>query len=251
MWHDPLAPAFANALLNPQLPKPDGITGPNGKAADKRFNVYRNNVTYSLVEALGKNYPSVKAQCGDDKFSDAARLYLEAHPPRTKIMFQLGDNFANWLDQFAPAKAQMPWLADLARLECVWLHAYHVEDAKPLGPEVLSTISPDLLGAIRFKKHPAAAIIASHYAIQTMLEAGRNGGVASPKGAETVLTTRPQFAVETRVLSQGMGAFLDRLFLGQTLSEAAEAAIETDPSFDLSGGFGILLQSGASTALYR
>ena len=250
MWHDPISADFAQALLNPSLAKPAGIIGPNGKASDKRFNVYRNNVAYSLVEALGKNYPVVKVQCGDAKFSDAAQLYFSEHPPRTKIMFQLGVDFDGWLGGFAPAKAQMPWLADLARLERFWLDAYHAEDAAPLDPVLISAIAPDLLGDMRFVKHPAAALISSPFSIHSMFEAGRNGmAKPNPRHAQNVLVTRPHFNVETTLLDDGAAAFLSRLFAGQTLGQAAEAAFAQTANFDFSASLGTIFQSGAATAL--
>jgi hypothetical protein len=249
-WQSSGAPEFAEALTNSALDKPSTIIGPNGKAADKRFNVYRNNVAYSLVEALGKNYPAVKAQCGSARFSDAALLYLSEHPPRTKLMFELGQNFADWLGSFAPAKAQMPWLADLAKAERCWLDAYHAADANPLDPALLSTIPPETLGEIRFVKHPAASIVQSQFSILTMLSEGRNGmAVETPLDPQDILITRPQFDVEVRLLPVGVGKFLNQLFDGVTLAGAAEAATGTEINFDLSSALGVLLQSGATSAL--
>ena len=43
---------FTPGLLNPQVPTPANVAGHSGKAAHKRFNVYRNNVTVSLIDAL-------------------------------------------------------------------------------------------------------------------------------------------------------------------------------------------------------
>ncbi len=249
-WHSSGALEFAKALTNSALDKPSTVIGPNGKAADKRFNVYRNNVAYSLVEALGKNYPSVKAQCGDARFSDAALLYLSEHPPRTKLMFELGHNFADWLGDFAPAKDQMPWLADLAKAERRWLDAYHAADANLLDPALLGAIPPETLGKIRFVKHPAAAIVHSQFSIFTMLSEGRNGiAVESPLHPQDILITRPQFDVEVRLLPAGAAMFLRGLFEGLTLAQAAEAATETEINFNLSSALALLLQSGATSAL--
>jgi hypothetical protein len=39
------AASFSVALTNPSLQAPVGVVGPNGKGAEKRYNVYRNNVT--------------------------------------------------------------------------------------------------------------------------------------------------------------------------------------------------------------
>lgn len=256
MWHDPIASEFANALLNPSLAKPASVVGPHGKAAGKRFNVYRNNMAYSLVEALGKNYPFVKAECGEARFNDAAILYLREHPPRTKVMFELGKcsepttGFADWLDAFAPAKAQMPWLADLARTERAWLDAYHAEDASTLDPALLSTISPEMLGETRFIKHPAAFIICSPFSIFTLIERSRTGQPHNvPVEQQDVLITRPQLEVGIRKLSAGAGVFLAKLFEGANLAEAAQAATEHAADFDLAGALAVLLQSGATNAL--
>ncbi|HSO45483.1 MAG TPA: DNA-binding domain-containing protein, partial [Rhodoferax sp.] len=51
--------AFAQALLNPHMPCPGGLTTCNGSDPATRFAVYRNNVTVSLIDALADTYPVV------------------------------------------------------------------------------------------------------------------------------------------------------------------------------------------------
>jgi hypothetical protein len=51
------AVAFSPALLDPQSETPAAVTGPNEKAAVRRYNVYRNNVTVSLIDALAAIFP--------------------------------------------------------------------------------------------------------------------------------------------------------------------------------------------------
>jgi hypothetical protein len=46
------AAPFAAALMNPTHATPIDVVGPRGKSAIKRYNVYRNNVTVSLIDAL-------------------------------------------------------------------------------------------------------------------------------------------------------------------------------------------------------
>src|SRR5580693_1911459 len=48
--------AFSSALLDPEQATPDCVADLNGKTATKRYNVYRNNVTFSLIEALASVY---------------------------------------------------------------------------------------------------------------------------------------------------------------------------------------------------
>ena len=46
---------FAQALLAPEAPSPASTRDPCGGAAGVRFDVYRNNVTVSLIEAMWKS----------------------------------------------------------------------------------------------------------------------------------------------------------------------------------------------------
>lgn len=55
---------FAPALTNPDAGTPDGVVGPNGKGAIKRYNVYRNNATVSLIDALAGIFPAVQRLTG-------------------------------------------------------------------------------------------------------------------------------------------------------------------------------------------
>ena len=52
------AEGFRAAILDPRLEKPGTVAGPRGKQAVKRFNVYRNNVTVSLISALADIFPA-------------------------------------------------------------------------------------------------------------------------------------------------------------------------------------------------
>ncbi len=56
---------FAQALLNPDLPCPGGLTSWNGSDPAQRFAVYRNNVMVSLIDALADSYPGLQELVGE------------------------------------------------------------------------------------------------------------------------------------------------------------------------------------------
>lgn len=140
------AASFGRALLDPQMATPDGLTGPDGETAPKRFNVYRNNVIVSLCEALGESFPAVKALLGEEYFRALAQAFVTAHPPVSPVLIWYGAGFADFLDAFPPLKAY-PYLGDVARLEWSWLQAYHAADAAPLDPAILGSVDPQRPGA--------------------------------------------------------------------------------------------------------
>jgi hypothetical protein len=149
-----LADAFSEALLDPSLPPPDGVIGPQGKQAAKRFSVYRNNVSVSLVNALADIFPTVQRLVGEAYFRAMARVYVQQHPPKSQLIFEYGQDFADFVADFEPAR-HLVFLPDVARLERLWLDAFHAADATPLDATVLATIPPEQLAGLRFTVHPA------------------------------------------------------------------------------------------------
>ncbi|MBO6901352.1 MAG: putative DNA-binding domain-containing protein [Rhizobiaceae bacterium] len=243
---------FRAAILDPTAETPAGLTSAFGGMPRKRFDVYRNNVTVSLTTALADIFPAVSRIVGEERFADLARLFVRAHPPESPLLFRYGENFAAFIEAFAPA-ATMPYLADVARLEHAWLTAYHAADAAPLAPEMLSAIPPEELPHAKFETHPATVLIRSQYAAVSIFNANReererqriNAGIP-----ENGLVTRPELAVRLTAVTGGDATFLHALMSGNTLAEAAEAAVVADTAFDLSAAIGLVLTSGAFVAVH-
>src|SRR5258706_1798682 len=88
------AAVFARALLDPDLATPAVVAGPKSKAADKRYNVYRNNVTVSLINALAVAVPVPLPSTRMGFFPAVARFYVRATPPRLPQFFEYGRGFS-------------------------------------------------------------------------------------------------------------------------------------------------------------
>ena len=188
--------AFAPALLDGALDIPEGIVGPDGLPAPKRFNVYRNNVVVSLVEAVMDSYPAIAKLLGEDYFKAAARLFVAQHPPQSPVLIWYGADLAAFLESFPPLAAY-GYLPDVARLEWAWLEAYHAADADILKPEHLASVPEDQLADLEVKLHPACRWIRSEWPVFSLLSVNRfdgQGGVDLNKGQD-VLVTRPDLEV--------------------------------------------------------
>lgn len=72
---------FAHALMTPADEPPLF----EGRSARVRagLDIYRNNVFYSLGQALGDIYPVIKALVGDEFFGAMAREFVRAGPRRS------------------------------------------------------------------------------------------------------------------------------------------------------------------------
>ena len=89
---------FASALLDPAGATPAVVLGPAGKGAVKRYNVYRNNVTVSLINALAAVYPAVQRVTGDEFFHAMARFHVRATPPSLPLLFEYGRDFPAFIE---------------------------------------------------------------------------------------------------------------------------------------------------------
>ncbi|MDH2343342.1 DNA-binding domain-containing protein [Bradyrhizobium sp. SSUT18] len=245
------AATFAPALLDPARGVPAAVTGPNGKAGGKRYAVYRNNVTVSLIDALAAIYPAVQRITGPDFFRAMARFHVRQTPPISPLLFDYGRDFPTFIEAYEHARP-LPWLADVARIERAWLDAYHARDAAPLAPARLSAVAPDRLGDLVFTPHPAARVVRSQFSAVTIFAANRDTAPFERIDASTpedALITRAEFDVTVRHLPPGGGVFATSLMSGRPLGEAAASALETSPDFDIASNISGLIEAGAFTSI--
>ncbi|WP_087006074.1 DNA-binding domain-containing protein [Rhizobium sullae] len=238
-------------LLDPARATPLIVAGPNGKAAGKRFNVYRNNVTVSLIDALAAVFPATLRITGETFFRAMARFHVRETPPTSPLLFEYGRDFPDFIERYEHAQS-MPWLADVARIERAWLDAYHAADSAVLQPNVLACVPPERLGDLIFDAHPATRIVPSAYPAVTIFSANRASdavGRIEATAAESALVTRPMLEVEVRRLPQGADIFLADLMAGEPLGKAAATASTSCPEFDLATAIRTMFEAGAFTAV--
>lgn len=242
---------FAAGLLNPDVTKPNEVIGPNGAGADKRYNVYRNNVTVSLINALADIFPGVQKITGEEYFRAMAREYVRANPPSSPLLFLYGQDFADFIDTFEPAKT-MPYLADMARAERGWLTAYHAADIEPLDAAKLGAVEPTRLAEIKFTPHPATFVLQSAYPVHEIFMMNRGFKDVAPLDmtiGQALMLTRPQLDIRIVQLDHADHAFIQAIMQGQSLGDAAAAGTQANNAFDLNNALAMLLGTGATQSI--
>jgi hypothetical protein len=247
----PLQQAFAQALFDPSIGVPGDIVACHAEASAKRFAIYRNNVTVSLLDALAARFPVTRRIVGEEFFKNMSRVFIKAHPPTSPLMIFYGDAFPAFIAAFEPA-AEIAYLADIARLEAARTRAYHAQDCEPLDPAALQAIDANDLAYLRFNLHPSAEIISSQHPIVTIW--AMNTGLIpldeiTEWRAEDALVVRPRFDVDVHLLPPGGAAFLQSLRDGRSLAEAAEDAVAHHRDFDLGFHLAGLFRTGLAVSL--
>lgn len=241
--------AVAAALTDADVPVPAGLGAWNGSDVSRRFNVYRNNVVTSLVDALAEKFPVTCALVGEDFFRAMARIYVTGHPPQSRILAEYGSGLAHFIDGFEHAR-DVPYLGDVACLEHARTTAYHAADARSLSPEDFASLDPSAIADQRLQVHPSAKLVSSRYAIVSLWAAHQDHDDApdiaavDPFVPEAALVIRPDMDVLVFSLPPGGADFVQALATGNNIGEAAATAAAASPDFDIQTSLALLMQSG-------
>jgi len=238
---------FAAALLDPDADAPDFLVTLNDTAVAERFDVYRNNMHTSLIDALLAAFPVTARLVSEESFRALAREYLRSELPRHAALHDYGAGLTAFLRGFAPATAT-PYLPDVAALEYAWWQSYGAADAPVLSLRELATVSGEDLLTWRVRLHPAVRLVESAHPVYSIWAAHQDEGEPRPPeswAAECVLITRPHATVNVQHLGAVAVSWLGALAAGATLERAAAAAISLDPQFDLGATLLLALDAGA------
>jgi len=232
--------AGAGSALDPWLEAADAA----------RLAVYRNTVAKGCAEAIRAQFATVETVVGEAWMRDAAGLFARTHQPEVPDLSAYGAAFPDWLAAFAPA-ADMPWLADLARIDGARTEAVFAADAAPLDPQALAGLGPDDYARQALVLHPAARVLWFEVGVPGLWLALQDGPAEAALAPEPqgLLIVRPKLAVEAFALSAGPCALLAATRRGESLAQAGAAALSAEPGLDLATAFAHLIGAGAFVGL--
>ena len=236
---------FRAALLDPTVPVPSGLLDADGHAAGKRFDVYRNNVTVALIDAMRTAFPVIRKLLGDQNFDQLAQVFVRAHPPTSPLMMHYGAALPAFLAGFAPL-AHIAYLPDVARLELALRRSYHAADAPGFDPARLGAVAPEVLMASTLTLAAPVELVPSPWPLVDIWRFNMIQGAAKPRAApQSALITRVEFDPEPHPLDPAQSAWVRSILSGATLAAAQDAACATAPDFDLAALLGLLIQHNA------
>ncbi len=228
---------FTQALFSGGDSPIEKVIEPGDLDTSIRLGIYRNNVLSNYRNALRDTYPVILRLVGDEFFNAAARVFAIQSFSRSGDLHDYGEEFGSFLAAFPPAQ-DLPYLADVARLEWAAHRVFHAADAAPLDLSQLAEIGEERLSALRFTLSPAARLTDSVYPIARIWQVSQPGymgddTVSLEEGAQRVLVIRRDYAIELKPLSVGEHAMLLSLEAGHSLGYAVDEALAADTDFDV------------------
>jgi len=215
--------------------------------ASGAMRVYRNTAISGCVEALRANFPVVARLLGREMFDAVAAEHAGQCPPRRPVLALYGSRFPDWLQEQGWFH-EIPYLAEVARLERFFVESLFAADAQPAE---MSRLQDADWQALRLPLHPATRfqwLTAPAMSIWLVHQEEAVGELEFEWKAEGVLLTRPGLDVRPTRLGRAGHRFLFGIRLGESVGAAAIATVSLYPETDIGSLFTSLVDAGAFAA---
>jgi hypothetical protein len=197
-----------------------------------RLRIHRHTMLTALANALALTYPAIEALVGAEFFAQAARIFIQAEPPRAALLSLYGDAFPDFLARHEPVR-KLPYLADVARLEWTVECAAHgsVDGGAPPGADID-------LGGTRLTFVPSLTLLRTVYPAEAIWRAvlEQNGDALSridtAPAPAAVAVWRGGDGAAVMSVGAGSAVFIEDLLAGGTAESAINAAAAADPDAD-------------------
>ncbi|MGP0076489.1 MAG: putative DNA-binding domain-containing protein [Bryobacteraceae bacterium] len=225
------------------LVKPnDRLTSP------ERLAIYHRQYWYRILDSFSEDFPGLCAVLGERAFQRLSHAYLADCPSQSFTLRNLGSRLEAWLAGHPEFAGKNLALAlDMVRLEWAHIEAFDNAERKPLGPEDLLELGPELSIALQ----PHIALLELEYPVDELRikvrqhSEGRgaaSNAVAAPSERHIVrryarlkpqtiflAVHRVEFTVYYRRLEGGEFKLLQTIGQGQPIGAALDSEADLDP----------------------
>lgn len=200
----------------------------------ERLAVYSHAYKARLLEVLVGDYPALVHAVGEEAFAGLANAYLEAHPPTSYTLADLGRHFPAYLETTRPTKSEedgpdwADFLIDLARLERYYSEVFDgpgIEGQATLRPEDLTGLSQEQWLASLLIAAPCLRLATFRFAVHGFASAVRqkqDPEIPSPRPTWLAITRR-DFVVRRVAMDDDEFGLLSLLVEGKRVADALES----------------------------
>ena len=193
MAADLMRPLTRNDNLSSKVKAAEYVAPNDRLTSHERLEIYSRSYWYRVLDSLYDDFPGLRAILGDEAFHKLSLAYLTAHPSSSFTMRNLGCSLEEWLRSRRQYTGGRHALAlDMVRLEWAHIQAFDGPSSKPLEPEDLLELSPDL----RMSLQPYITLLDVHHPVDDLrIRVSRNPDV---HGAASNAVTAPHHRATKR-----------------------------------------------------
>lgn len=203
----------------------DGIASGNERLTPAmQLDIYREQFFLRHLDVLREDFRSLAHLLGDETFEALATAYLQAFPPRSFTLRDLGADLVRFVAT-APRWADDALLADLGRVEWAFVECFDAPSAPALALADLEGVPEEAWPSAIVVLQPSVQRLTLRHAAHDYRLAIRNGEAAlgRPEARPSqVVVFRGPTALQCLDLEHDAYALLDELARGAPLGDACE-----------------------------
>jgi hypothetical protein len=207
-----------------------------GMHALERVEVYREQFWLRHLPSLEDDYPTLGWALGSEAFRTLATEYLQAHPPRTWNLQELGADLPGYVARHGLWRGDAI-ACDAAKLDWSFMEAFDAPDAPPFDARVLTSVPEAAWPGACLAFHPSLRTLVLEHPLHNVRDAlKRKHPCERPAAQSTRIVVWRDGACLTRAAPLEPAAFelLTALERGAPLGEACEALARSHPEADSS-----------------
>ena len=210
-----------------------------GISPAQSLKVYYHSTRGILIDALLSTFPVVTRLVGDPFMKAMVTEFMREYPCGTGDLNAYGAALSHFIQTFSPA-SDLPYLADVARLEWAMHHATFAPDAPKLNLERLTELSEEDSARIKLIPHPSLSLVHSLYPLEHIWLANQpdtptdNAIIQLDEGGSQLAIWRPEMDVLRWAVPPVPFTLLQHLASGASLALALHATLQhhTDTSLE-------------------
>lgn len=234
---------FARTMISPAeaVERPDkhliNLFSTPEEMLPERLQIYRNNIFSSLTRALLDTYPIIVELTGEDFSRQLMWDFILENPPQEACLSRYGGELAPFIESFSTAK-NLPYLADIARLEWAMNESYYAPDDRSLVFSDLQNVPMAALADITLPLRSSSCLLKSNWPLSAIhdfcLKEDRDESETLYIDQDDcrVMIYRPGLTVKIILLEDSEYLFLLSLKTGNPLGEALEITLDGFPNFN-------------------
>ncbi len=210
------------------------LTGNERVPPEEQLEIYREQFWLRHTSSLLEDFEGLAGVIGQRQWERLVEGYLEAHPPASFTLRDLGSRMPEYVEQ-------QTWLShyslcvDMARVEWCYVEVFDAADSAPLDPAALAAIPEDAWPGARLELAPALRMLRVGYPVAALRRELRtntgNDSVPIPEREpqNLVVYRAKNRNMYHQVLSDAAYALLSALKDGMALVPACERALAINP----------------------
>jgi hypothetical protein len=202
----------------------------------ERLEVYREQFWIRHLLSLQDDYPTLAWALGRDTFRRLAAEYLQACPPRTWNLQELGADLPGYVASRAPWHNDTV-ARDAARLDWAFMEAFDAPDSAPFDPRAIASLPEASWSAARIAFHPSLRTLSLEHALHELRDLIKEGHPCEhppPQVTRLVVWRDSACFLHAEALAPLAFELLVALEQGARLGEACEDLANSHPEGDLS-----------------